>query len=395
MPTNGNDIETQIDDILEDALGASRKSSLRGSILRVRPESVHEGEENLEETFLDPKSQEEIQEPEFDIKSKPTKSQKLFDKVNKLIEKIENEKSPFMRHLLSFKVKLLRNRIQREIDLQNIKENSEASLEELKYRKEKFESESIDTISELAALIRSKENQLRANEEYDTESPYFIYPKKYVEQSGGVQALTDKLKQSQNLESQMAAKRIADATKLREEIDDLSKQLSDKQKGLEDSGKLFGKEERGIKRQELALTVVNKVNIFSRIGNFFKTFGEQAKEYFAERRENKEIKAQQKKEEAELYEQYAELKAQIEAQYKEAKAQIHQQYAEDKSNRQAQNSRSAAQSFRDSIHQDVDEQQPQQDSTQPVQETTQQGLQEQPIEPAKEGETSPSQDNSR
>lgn len=393
MPTNGSDIEKDIDDILDEALGDSRKSRPRGSIFRGNQEPIVEGEDASEPTQ---EEDEQPKEPEFDIKTKPTKSQKLFDKVNKLIEKIENEKSPFMRHLLSFKVKLLRNRIQREIDLQNIKENSEASLEELKYRKEMFESESIDTISELAALIKGKERQLRANEEYDSESPYFIYPKKYVEQSGGVQSFTDKLKQSQNPESQRAAKKIEDANKLRTEIEDLSNQLADKQKGLEDSGKLFEKEERGIRRQELALTVVNKVNIFARIGNFFRTFGEQAKEYFAERRENKEIKAQQKKEEAELYEQYAEVKAQLEAQYKEAKAQLHQQYAEDNSNRQTQNSRSTAQSFRDSIHyQDVGEQQPQQQGAEPTQDEPQQGNHAQSIEPAKEGVMNSSQGDGR
>lgn len=393
MPTNSNDIEVDIDDILEEALGDSRKSRPRGSIFRGNPEPVVEGGDAPE---LTQEEDEQPKDPEFDIKTKPTKSQKLFDKVNKLIEKIEKEKSPFIRHLLSFKVKLLRNRIQREIDLQNIKENSEATLEELKYKKEKFESESIDTISELAALIKSKERQLRANEEYDTESPYFIYPKKYVEQSGGVQALTDKLKQSQNPESQRAAKKIEDANKLRTEIEELSNQLADKQKELDDSGNIFKKEEERIKRQELALTVVNKVNIFARIGNFFRTFGEQAKEYFAERRENKEIKAQQKKEEAELYEQYAEVKAQLEAQYKEAKAQLHQQYAEDSANRQAQNSRSAAQSFRDSLHhQDVGEQQPQQQGAEPAQEAPQQGAHTQSAESAKEGETNSSQGDGR
>ena len=390
MPTNSNDIEVDIDDILEEALGDSRKSRPRGSIFRGNPEPVVEGGDAPE---LTQEEDEQPKDPEFDIKTKPTKSQKLFDKVNKLIEKIEKEKSPFIRHLLSFKVKLLRNRIQREIDLQNIKENSEATLEELKYKKEKFESESIDTISELAALIKSKERQLRANEEYDTESPYFIYPKKYVEQSGGVQALTDKLKQSQNPESQRAAKKIEDANKLRTEIEELSNQLADKQKGLDDSGNIFKKEEEGIKRQELALTVINKVNIFARIGNFFRTFGEQAKEYFAERRENKEIKAQQKKEEAELYEQYAEVKAQLEAQYKEAKAQLHQQYAEDSANRQAQNSRSAAQSFRNSLHQDIGEQQP--NGAEPAQEAPQQEAPVQSEGHVQGDETSHSQDDGR
>lgn len=290
-----------------------------------------------------------VEEPEIDISLKSPKAQKLYDKVNKLIEKIEQEKNPLMRHILSFKVKMLVNKIQRELDIQAIRENSANALKELKLDQSDFENETLDNISELSALIESKNRQLRANEEYDYESPYFIYPKKYVEKNGGIKSLTTTLKNSPKPDSQNAAKRIELASRLRKEIDELSDKLKEEQEYLKASSIVYNKEQRKIKGQELALTVAKKANIFSRIGNFFKSFGEQTRIYFEEKRENKAIRAKKAKEENELHELYLAQKAELEEKMKAAQSIIDEKYKMQTSDKQSENARNTAKAFRTEI----------------------------------------------
>ena len=135
------------------------------------------------------------------------KSKKLIEKIENLSQKIEQEKSPLKRHVLSFQVKMILAKIQREIERQNIRAEYDDKRDYILERKNKREDKYADEIADINAEIRKLKRTLRANEEYDSKSKNFLYPDRYVEQLGGVENLTKKLKESKNPSTQQAAKK--------------------------------------------------------------------------------------------------------------------------------------------------------------------------------------------
>lgn len=247
--------------------------------------------------------EEKKQEP-FDISRLSEKSKKLVEKVDSLTEKIKSEKSPLKKHILAFKVKMLISKIQREIDLHNIKDHYQDLRVSSKEQKERGENASLDNIAQITDKIKSLERELRGNEEYDAESQYFMYPSKFVEQSGGIENFVQRLKQSEKPETKQAAQRIELMAQKRKELEGLYEALEQEQDTLNKGQKDYKKQEIQYNIKEKSMILKQKVNVFSRISNFFKTMGEQAKLYIEEKKQGIELKMQQKEEEDVIKEEY-------------------------------------------------------------------------------------------
>ena len=260
----------------------------------------------------------ETSEP-VDVSKLSEKAKKLIEKVDLLTKKIESEKSPLKKHVLAFKVKMIISTIQKEIDLHNIRGHYQLLREILKNDKEKRDEISLDNIAELSSKIKGLERELGANEEYDAESPYFMYPTKFVKESGGIESLISKLKQSKKVESQQAARKIEMMRQKRKELDTLYEALKTEQDMLDYRQDDYKANQKNYSIKEKTLVVAQKINIFARIGIFFKTMTEQAKLYFNQREQNKELLQKQKEDEMAIDEQYKKKMDEIKREYRETK----------------------------------------------------------------------------
>lgn len=274
------------------------------------------------------------------------KSKKLLEKIELLSQKIEEEKSPLKRHILSFQVKMLIAKIQREIDLQNLKASYDDKREYLTVKKEERESGSVDNIAILNSKIKALQREMSGNEEYDVESPYFIYPKKYVQELGGVENLTKKLKESQKEESQQTANRIEDIAKKRQELDKLYEELRTEQENLEYSQEDYNKDKRDLKREETALALKQKFNIFSRIGNFFRNMVEEVKLYRQEKNQIKELKEKQLEDVSAIDSDFERKMQELKEEHKKAKQELRESHQKEREEQQSQSGKDTAADFR-------------------------------------------------
>lgn len=279
------------------------------------------------------------------------KSQKLLDKINSLKEKIEKEKSPLKRHLLSFKVKRLIARIQKEIDLNNIKDYYQGLREDLKLEIEENDANALNSVAIMTNKIKKLQMELRGNEEYDAESQYFMYPQQFVKQTGGVDKLVEKLKQSPQIESQQAAKKIESMAEKRKELESLYDELEQAQDDLKNGQKDYRKQQIKYTIEEKSMLLRRKVNFLPGIASFFRTIGEQAKSYIEEKLEDREFKRQQKEEERATNRSYRECIKNLEQERKQAMKQAKGERAGKKEGRQ----RMSAQHMAEDISDELDE----------------------------------------
>lgn len=277
------------------------------------------------------------------------KSKKLLDKIDLLTEKIEAEKSPLKRHLLSFKVKRLIARIQKEIDLNNIKDYYQGLREDLKVKKEEKDAEALDSVALMTNKIKKLQMELSGNEEYDAESQYFMYPQQFVKQTGGVDKLVEKLKRSPQIESQRAAERIESMAEKRKELDSLYDELEQAQDDLKNGQKDYRKQQIKYTIKEKSMVLKQKVNFLPGIANFFMTIGEQAKLYIEEKLEDREFRRQQKEEERETNRSYRECIKNLERERKQAKKQAREERTGNKDVRQRMSAQYMAEDMRDEL----------------------------------------------
>ena len=299
------------------------------------------------EEFLDEIMGAEIEQEddEKDIKLSE-KSKKLLEKIELLSQKIEEEKSPLKRHILSFQVKMLIAKIQREIDLQNLKASYDNKRETLLSEKLDRETGAIDNIASLSEQIKQLKRDIRGNEEYDEQSPNFMYPKKYIEQVGGIEGLTEKLKESPKEDSQYTAWKIESISRQRQELEKLQEELKQEQEKLEYSQDDYNQDKKDLKREETALVVKQKINVFSRIGNFFKNMAEEVRAYRDEKRQIKELTIKQKEEEKKLDEEHEKLMQELKEKLEREKQEIRESHQIEREEQQIQTGKDTAASFR-------------------------------------------------
>ena len=250
-------------------------------------------EKNLTED-LEAKITEEIEVTEFEeeMPELTEKAKKLHEKINLLCDKVEQEKSPLKRHMLTFQIKMLTSKIQKEIDIQNIQEKYNEKRELASWKKQSKEENLINSIAELKTDIDALKRYIKGNEEYDYESENFLYPKDFVESRGGIQGFSENLKQSDKQATQRVAAKIEEVATARAELNELNEQLKEEQNKLSKSDANYDKYINYLNHKEKALIKQEKGNIFSRMGNFFGTIAEETKLYWKERQElNETIKA--------------------------------------------------------------------------------------------------------
>lgn len=279
------------------------------------------------------------------------KSKQLLGKIDNLTQRMEKEESPLKKHILAFQVKRLIAKIQREIDLNNIRDSYQAKRDELKKSKEQRELAGVDNIAGLNEQIMQLKREINGNEEYDVQSPYFMYPKKYVEQIGGPEALANKMKSSKKVETQQAAKRIENVAQKRKELQELEDKLAKEQEDLEYSNEDYKADQKGLNREEKSLIIKQKMNIFSRIGEFFNNMIEEAKLYREERKQNKELDAKEDEEEAALDEEYAKKIEELKREQEERRAALREKQDESRSQQNQQQNSDRAAEFRAQVEQ--------------------------------------------
>lgn len=292
---------------------------------------------NIEE-YVEP---EDVQNPNMSEKSK-----KLMAKIEKLSQKIEEEKSPLKRHVMSFQVKMILAKIQREINIQDIRDNYNDIRDSISARKERREDISLNEIASINNEIRALKREISRNEEYDASSPYFLYPEKYVKQSGGVSRITKKLKESKNPDAQETAAKIEEIAQKRQRLDQLYDDLENEQELLEDNNIDYKHDIKSINREEKALVLKQKFNIFSRIGNFFKNMTEEIKAYREEKKEIKELKYEQDEQLDKLDEIYERKMQELKEQYEKRKEEIKEIHKEERAEKQGELGKDKAESFR-------------------------------------------------
>lgn len=307
--------------------------------------------EKLDEEDLDNegrKAEEELDE-ENEQPELTEKSKKLMKKVEILTEKIEQEKNPLKRHFFAFRVKMLIAKIQKEIDLQNMRQSYKLKREQLKANKQESEMENVDKISMTTAEIKQLKKELKGNEEYDYESSKFMYPKEYVEKNGGIEEFAEKLKESKSVETQNAAAKIESMAVKRQQLEELEDDLKTYKDELRDSDKNYDKQVSSLNFKEKSLVVVEKVNIFSKIKLAFSNITGQVREYFEERKENKLLKAEQLKEQEELEEAYNQQIAELKEQLEQAKQELKEKNESERQDRTEEKGKDMAASFREQM----------------------------------------------
>ena len=242
-------------------------------------------EERYEDTAEASKKREYIE--------KSPKAQSLIKKYDALVEKIEQEKNPIKLVMAKFKLNQLQAAIQKAIDLQQSKEEF---MERKEYLSRVKEEDTRSTTVGMASLINKKQKlKLQSDPEYNPRSPYFMYDKTMIDLHGGLTNLVDYLKKDSSILAQHTADKIEKEMKRNKELDDIENSIKQTREEAHDIKSNYTKGMAKTNIQEMAMTVNNKVNIFSKIGNWFKS----GKKVFSETMETRKEMRQLRKEKME------------------------------------------------------------------------------------------------
>lgn len=201
---------------------------------------------------------------------KSKKAQKIILKVAKLEKALKQEKNPIKRMTAKFKLYQLKAELQQAIDLALSKAEFETRRDYLKTNRQYSDRNDIQEIARLTSMKKILENRLYADSEYDIQSSNFLYDRNIIEQQGGIDHILQQLREDKSPSSQETIRRIEEMMEARAELKDVKSQLKQTRKSLNNSKKRYNKDNREIDKQEMAMTVTSKLNIFQKIGNAFK-----------------------------------------------------------------------------------------------------------------------------
>ena len=280
-----------------------------------KPSTGEKGDE-IEITQDEAEQSAEIEEAQLKKEELSEKGKKLYEKVEKLEAKIRDEKNPLKLHLLQFKLRMLVAKIQRELDLINIKESYNLKRDELKLGKEQSDKDINKEIALLMLKVNLKKQELHSNSEYDYKSSDFGF-NGLVKSEEELQVLTTSLKADS--ETKLVAENIERMSQVRQEIEKLQEELKSKQQLVHDNNKEYARSKKQLDFEEKRLTVINKYNIFSRIGDFFKNVKQGINDIRADMIEMKQLKKEYEKEKLEAKRKYEAEMADIARKSEEAK----------------------------------------------------------------------------
>lgn len=263
-------------------------------------------EQKVEEPQVEePKKEKLPVKKAIDISKLSPKGQKLIKKVNELCEKCANENNLVKKHLLKFRLRMLKCRLQEELDLYNLNEKYRIKTEKLKAQKEQKQKDDIKSIINIKQKIKQRENLLNANTEYDYYSPDFMFPKSTIENFGGINQFAKILQEDENPIIKDAGKRVAGMIECRKQIQILKKQMEDRQKSLEAKEKEFADQKREMEFTANDKSMVLKENkFFKRIPVFFKIVKQSIQDFRTELMERRSLATEYKQKEDELRQQF-------------------------------------------------------------------------------------------
>lgn len=228
---------------------------------------------------------------------KKTKSEKLEEKINALIEKIENEKDPNKRALYSIKASVILEKINEELELQEAKEKYESERQE---KRENVKDEKSDIRNEIMRLNIRKDyikRKISEQSRYDSDSKNFILSgdnDEILNQGGIYQYLNNVLRTSGKLEQMDVADKIEQVENLKSELAQVEKDLQSRSNELKGIQMESQNDEISAKVKQTALVVKSKVNIFTKMRNFFKIVKDNVKSAWQEKKKLNEIKSNNK-----------------------------------------------------------------------------------------------------
>ena len=260
------------------------------------------------------------------------KNEKLMEKVEKLTEKIGGEQNSLKRAIYSVVLESLLGKIQKEIDIRDIKEKysqeREDRTEEAKNRIKSNTKRKMDLINQRDYY----KNQARGLSDFDPDSPKFAFKDELKLMDGDVFKLIDDLRQEGNTE---LATKIEEAMIARDNHEQAKEELQDlKSEGIK-INKQVSRQNAKSSVKETALVAAKKVNIFKRA---FDSIKKGIKEYRETRKENKEFKKESKSIKVELQERQNEELENLNREYeqlmlelKEKRSEIQERYSRQKS----------------------------------------------------------------
>ncbi len=282
-------------------------------------------------------------------KVKITKSQKLYNKVNDLVTKIENEPNVIKRTLYSIKAKLVLAKIQRQIDIQDIRDKYDTDRNQNDLDAEIAELDTRDDIIDLTSRINTLQDIININSDYDYESSRFMFGKSDVERKGGIDNYIKRLRQSGRIQQVDAASQMQYVENLKRELRAKQAELADKQGILAGIDKDRKDKNRASKVEETALVVNKKINIFARISNFFKKIVEGIKEGKTQSQAVKNEKAKGIERTEGQMETRKDALAKLEEEYQKRRAEILEEYDRAEQNFKDGQAREQANKFREEL----------------------------------------------
>ena len=240
------------------------------------------------------------------MEEKMDKAQKLTDKVNKLIEKLENETNIVKRTMYSIKAKMLIEKLNRTIELQEMKELFAQNKMDRANNLEKEKWELRSDIISIRLQIAEKEKELAKRKEYDIDSNKFMFGKEEVEKYGGIDEYIELLEGSGKSDQKIVASTIRDVEYIKGEIDRLLEEMQAKKDELSNKEDEHKKEDKNEHKELVKAGIKNKIGIFSRISSLFKNVKSSIKESIEERNAKKIILEASEEKNAVLMDEYNE-----------------------------------------------------------------------------------------
>ena len=215
---------------------------------------------------------------------KENKNQKLIEKVDNVIEKLNAEKNPFKRAFYTVKLEMLNARIQKEIDIREIKEKYEKEKEE---RLEEANNAIRGNTKGKFNSIKTRnyyENKMEELSDFDPKSRNFAFKDELDMAGGDIEKMLNELHDSGNNE---IALKIEEAIEAREKYEEAKDDLHQmKSEGFKIQTKASWENVKSTTK-ETAIVVAKKTNVFK---TFLNAIKKGIQEFNESRKANKEFK---------------------------------------------------------------------------------------------------------
>lgn len=215
----------------------------------------------------------EDKDEDKDNKVTNSKIEGLEAKIDELLKKANEEKDIKKLARISIKIRMLRARIDKEIEIQNIAEKYETDRKNLTEKRENERQNEGRENNEREETINSLREFIGDNIKYNPNSEYFKY--KYSMDKYGLDKVIKDLKSSKNELKQMEAIKIEEVIEKMEDLEYLIAEDKDADKVSEQNEKSYQKQIKNLHSKEKKMIIAKKLNVFNRIGAFFKNIIEQ------------------------------------------------------------------------------------------------------------------------